>query len=267
MLHRFFGKRRERAGGSRRRTLLPAAAAGLACWLVSGCVGENAAMPADKALALSASALSGSDTYGFNGEISVFDPNGMMADTSRFTGEVTGHGKMKINWTDESGRLQARETGKPSDVHPLQLLKSIGDRTARVAYAQQPGRNGGVQLSVTLDEAAAKRRIEESLRAQMKALENLANDRKLDAEGRKQAAALLSQASGKLNAALATLTVHTECLWAADARTWFPSRMTEQTELAYEWEGKPYREKRVSVTNFLPAGRNGTMVKNSSSNP
>jgi hypothetical protein len=249
------------------RTLITAALAVCTLVSLSACLGNEASMPAEKAFALSASALSGSDRYGVDGEISIYDHNGVVAEQSRYTGEVTGHGKLNLQWSGGRGRgIRTRVAGDPASYHPLQLLKAIKKGKAEVVYAGQPDPNGDLQFRVTLAEEAARSQIADSLRAEMKQLRTEMNGREWGPSERGQANRVLAEADRNLEAALSGLRVNTVCLWSADRRTWFPRQMTEQTELAYKWKGKPYREKRVSVTNFLPAGQSGTMVKNSSTN-
>jgi hypothetical protein len=223
-------------------------------------------LSAEKAFAMSASALSGSDHYGFDGEVSIYDPSGVLAETSRFQGEVTGHGNLNLKWSG-GNEIRTRAAGSPGSYHPLQLLEAIGNHKAKVTYDRPPDADGTVRLRVTLDDAAARSRMAASLRAQLGQLKQNLQSRNLAPEERLQAKEILSRADRQMETALSTLRVRTVCLWETDNRTWFPRQMKEQSELTYTWLGKPGKEKRVSVTNFLPAGRNGTMEKNFSTNP
>ncbi|TJY43281.1 hypothetical protein E5161_05130 [Cohnella pontilimi] len=228
----------------------------------TGCMQRAEGMPADKAFALSASALSGSDSYGVAGEIAVYDPNGAIAGKSRYEGEVTGHGKINVKWSDSSPlvRTQAAGTQKGQPAFPpLQLLNEVKHGKATVKYADRSNEDRVVKLLVTLDENTATKRIAEGLRAEIRGLRTDVTGKSLSAKQRKQAEDVLSKADRTLDEALSTLRVRTVCLWTADRSTWFPRQMREETVLSYRWNGKPYREKRVSETNFLRGGSNGTM--------
>ncbi|MDB4866028.1 MAG: hypothetical protein JWR03_361 [Cohnella sp.] len=219
-------------------------------------------MPPEKAFALSASALSGSDRYRVAGQVSIFDPNGVMAGKSRYEGEVTGHGNFNLKWSEGAPLVRIRAAGgqqSPARFQPLQLLDEVHHGTAQVVYADQPYADGNVRLLVKLNDNAAKRRVAEGLRAELSGLRTEIKGKTLSSASRNQAATVLDQAGRNLNKALSTLHVKTLCLWTADRNTWFPRQMKEETELAYEWNGKTLREKRVTETNFLRGGPNGTI--------
>ncbi|WP_123039937.1 hypothetical protein [Cohnella candidum] len=246
----------------RRFYLASAALLGLSC--LSGCMGYGNQVPADKAFAMSASALAGSESYGFAGEVAIYDPSGTVANQSRYQGEVTGHGNLNLKWSGgQVLRAKAAEEG-PSTFHPMELLKAIQSGGAKAEYDTQQAANGAgdVRLRLTLVPETARNQIANSLKEELDRLRTDLKGRKLTAEQKKRAEDLLTHADSRLDAALATLKVQTVCLWTADPKTWFPRQMTEQTQLAYTWNGKPYSEKRVSVTDFLPAGRSVTMGKN-----
>ncbi|MBW5444702.1 hypothetical protein GE107_01295 [Cohnella sp. CFH 77786] len=249
----------------RKRAVGSAAAILFVCSIMPACTGQT--VSAEKAFALSASALSGRDRYAFAGEVSIIDPSGAVADNSRYEGEVTGHGNLDLQWTGGQ-LLRARgATVRPTSFHPMQLLKAIQSGNASAAYDGPPAADGTVRLRLTVGPETARRQIAEGLRAQMAELKADADARGLRPEQRKRADQVLSRANRHLEAALYTLQVRTVVLWTADRKTWFPRRMTERTELAYTWDGNPYREERVSATDFLSAGRNGTMQKNAYLNP
>ena len=56
-------------------------------------------LPADEAFALSASALSGTENYSFDGDVTVVDPGGWVSDKAKFQGEVSSHGNLKLQWS------------------------------------------------------------------------------------------------------------------------------------------------------------------------
>jgi hypothetical protein len=220
-------------------------------------------MPPDKAFALSASALSGSDRYRVEGQVSIFDPNGVMAGNSRYEGEVTGHGNFNLKWSEGAPLVRIRAAGgqqrSTTRFQPLQLLDEVQHGTAHVEYADQPYADGNVRLLVKLNDNAAKRRIAEGLRAELSGFRTEIKGKTLSSVKRNQAATVLDQADRNLSKALSTLQVKTLCLWTADRNTWFPRQMKEETELAYQWNGRTLREKRVTETNFLRGGPNGTI--------
>ncbi|OXS62351.1 hypothetical protein B1A99_00315 [Cohnella sp. CIP 111063] len=219
--------------------------AGWLLLMLTGCMGRVGSLPADQAFALSASALSGSDSYGFAGELALYNPGGKMETRAAFEGEVSRHGNLKLNWTEpgmDAGR--SREFGP--GYKPLSLLEALNGRNASISYADPPTPGEPVRIRIRLNEEAAKRRIADVLREEM--AEVRADKRLYAAE---QARSALEAAERKLEAALDTLKVDTVVIWTADPKSWFPGRMSELTELTYSWEGKSYREKRTSETNFL----------------
>ncbi|MBO9599345.1 MAG: hypothetical protein J7559_16180 [Cohnella sp.] len=239
----------------RRNTWSGFACAGLAMACLQGCMNASTSnLSAEKAFALSASALSGSENYGLSGEVSVIDSGGLVANKLAYEGEVTGHGNLNVQWKNLSAKGMA-ERPVESNYEPLDLLKSIQDKTANITYAN--GANPDqVQFTIKLDEAVAKRRIADQLRKELSALEQ---DKVLLERNPVQSAKVLSNAKTTLDEALSGLTVTTDCQWYANKRTWFPNKLQEETVLQYQWKGKTYREKRVSVTNFRQASRNGTI--------
>ncbi len=244
---------------TRRRCVLATISTfGVLLALLASCAPAGTRDSPEQALALSASALSGSDNYSFDGELSIYDPFGTVATQSQFAGKVTGHGHLNIQWTD--GSMQAEQTeAKTGQYQPLGLLEAIRSRHAFVSYADQPARKGTVQLLIDLKPETAKARVANDLRAGLAALRDNWSKKELKPDERRQAQAILDRADRQLEQDLATLTVQTRCLWLADEKTWFPQQMSEYTELTYVRSGKTYREKREAVTRFLPPGRDGTI--------
>lgn len=242
----------------RRRVLAAISAFGVLLALLAACAAAGARHSPEQALALSASALSGSDNYSFDGELSIYDPLGAVATQSQFAGKVTGHGHLNIQWT--GGAMQAGQAeARTGQYQPLGLLEAIRSRHAFVAYADRPARKGAVQLQIDLKPETAKTRVANDLRAGLAVLQQDWSQKELKPDERRQAQAILDRAERQLEETLATLTVQTRCLWIADGKTWFPQQMSEHTELTYMRSGKTYREKREAVTRFLPSGRDGTI--------
>lgn len=238
----------------------------LAAMLAASACGSKSAMPADKAFALSASALSGSERFAFRGEVSWIDPNGVIADHARFDGEVTGHDKLKMNWTD--GRtIRYRSFEGLSSYRPLQLIDAIKDRDAAIAYAGTRAGSDETTFQVTFTDDAARRRVAAEFLSELAQLKAHWAALSLPAEKRMEGERVLAKANRDLELALSSLRARTVCLWSADRRTWFPLSVTEHTEWSYAWQNETRREKRVSVTNFLPEGRSGTMVGNGYNHP
>ncbi|KIL35216.1 hypothetical protein SD71_14255 [Cohnella kolymensis] len=115
-----------------------------------------------------------------------------------------------------------------------------------------------MQFRIELDEDAARKRMANSLRAD---LASLRKEKVFAGKNRAAAEQVLSKADKTLEQALSTLQVSTVCLWSADPRTWFPRQLKEETVLEYTSGGRSYREKRVSVTNFQRQDRSGTIRK------
>jgi hypothetical protein len=231
--------------------------------ILSGCMAASNTLPANKALALSASALSGSESYDFDGEVSVFDPGGFVGSRSAYEGEVSSHGNMKIKWKTKdtipvaSSSVSSKSISKTT-YRPLQLLESIGAKSAVISYAEQPLPAQPVRLRIQLDDNVAKERVAAGLRADFELLRADKELRKGDPEKANQ---ILSDAGQRLETALTTLKVKTVCQWTANPKGWFPSQLTEETVLSYTWDGKPFQEKRISETNFLLKAQDGTIIK------
>jgi hypothetical protein len=235
----------------RRTNISRLVCAGIAIVCLQGCMSvQPGSMPADKALALSASALSGSEKYGVSGEVSVVDAIGIVANRVSYEGQVTGHGNIKVQWKNASSTSAAASPADSNGYEPLDLLKSIQGKTSTIAYTPSVSSPDQVEFTIKLDDAVAKRRIADHLRKDLTAI---GQDKILLQRNPEQAAKVLSKANATLESAIASLKVTTNCLWTANKRTWFPTRLQEETLLQYEWKGKAYQEKRVSVTNFLAA--------------
>jgi hypothetical protein len=229
--------------------------------LFAGCAPQAERMPADQAFALSASALSGKDKYGYAGEVSVIGPNGWLTEKTTYRGEIAGHGPYRAQWS-RTGGLSAQAVPKADiarSLHPLFLLDAIAQRSSAIAYGvdETPSSGGDVFFRLKLDDITARSRIADGLRDEMTALRMQASAMRLAA--RSQSEAVLSRADRKLAAALDTLQVSTQCRWTASRRTWFPRELREETTLRYVWEGKPHEEKRISVTRFLFGKESGTI--------
>ena len=226
--------------------------AGALLAMMAGCAGRTDRLPADQAFALSASALSGTDSYGFKGELALFNPWGAMETKAAFEGEVNRHGNLKLNWTTpDKGKTAVdlpAEGQAGAGYRPLSLLEPLGSATSSIVYADSPSAGEPVRIRIRLDEDAAKRRIADGLREE---LADMKADKRLYAKDPQETRNRLEAADLRLEAALATLKVDTVVIWTANPKNWFPVRMAEETELTYEWEGKSYSEKRTSETNFL----------------
>ncbi len=222
--------------------------------LLTGCMGAAGGVSANEAFALSASALSGSENYGFAGKLAVYSPGGKVEKSASFKGEVSLHGNLKLNWTEPdkaSGVLDEKERIAPG-YKPLSLLEALNGRNASIAYATAPAPGEPVRIRIQLREETAKQRIADALR---KELAEVGADERLYVQHPEQARKTLKASERRLEAALATLKVDTVVLWTANSKSWFPERMVEETELLYEWEGKTYSERRTSETNFLAAAK------------
>lgn len=226
--------------------------------LLQGCALWPASMPAEKAFGLSASALSGSERYGFNGEVAVVDAGGWVANRAKYKGEVVGHGKLNMEVTPSQQGTAANSQQPAPGFQPLQLLQAINNGSASISYVERPNRSEPVQFRIKLDKDVARKRIATSLKGDLAAVRN---EKAFAGKNREAAEKVLRRADKTLDEALSTLQVSTVCLWSADPRTWFPRRLKEETVLEYRLGGRSYREKRVSVTNFLPADRSGTISK------
>ncbi|MFC5532316.1 hypothetical protein [Cohnella yongneupensis] len=241
-----------------RRSILPRLACGcLVLVSLQGCLGaQGNDLPADEAFALSASALSGSESYGLSGEVSVVDSKGFVANRMSYEGQVTGHNNVKVQWTNGNAKSTSTRQVETSSYEPLDLLQSIKGKTSAIAYKPLSNRPDEVQFTIKLDDDVAKRRIADHLR---KELTDLGQEKVLLQRKPDQSAKVLTQAKATLEDVLGSLKVTTNCQWTANRRTWFPTQLQENTLLQYKWKGKTYEEKRVSVTNFRAASGNGTI--------
>ncbi|XID95248.1 hypothetical protein ACF3MZ_12350 [Paenibacillaceae bacterium WGS1546] len=222
------------------------AVAAIALLGASGCA-AGGRLPASEAFARSASALSGTESYGFAGQLSVYNPAGRLGSRMSYEGVVNGHGEIKLQWHPPRAASEEGRGPRTSAYRPLQLLETLNSRNAEIVYADDDRRAGPIRLLIRLDDAAAKERIAGGLRAEMALLRE---DARSDEAGR-----LLAAAEERLEAALSTLKVDTEMLWEANPHNWFPTRMSENTLLKYEWDGRVYEEKRTSETNFLSSAQ------------
>jgi hypothetical protein len=238
------------------RGVIPAAS--LLLLVLQGCMASTTSLPAEKAFALSASALSGVEDYQFKGEVSVIDPRGRVSNTAAFEGEVIGHGNLKMQWkTSEKEATYVKLQGMTA-YKPLQLLKAFNGKSAIITYAQTPADSQNVHFQIKLDDLVAKERIAKGLREELALLRSendLMRGDPVKAEG------ILNKADERLEAALSSLKVTTVCDWMANQRDWFPYQLKEQTELTYTWNEHSLHEKRVSETNFLLNAVNDTMNK------
>ncbi|MFC5703466.1 hypothetical protein ACFPVX_19430 [Cohnella faecalis] len=243
-----------------------------AAWLalcgagLSGCLGAKTELPADQAFARSASALSGTDHYGFTGEVAVVGVSGFVAGRSTYKGEVSDHGLLNIKWNGagaSQGELTTANTEKEgsASLHPFQLLKALENGTATISYDEAAASPAAVVFRIRLTDESARQRMADGLKAEMAQLRDSLNESKLGGARKAEAEAVLRDADKTLAAALSTLSAETECVWTADRRTWFPSRLKEETKLSYTWQGKPREERRVSETNFLRNPQSDTIGK------
>jgi len=230
------------------RALLWIGTIGAAAASLQGCAGSPERVSAEEAFALSASALSGSESYGFVGEIALFDPYGRLGGKSAFEGQVSGHGDLKINWKPGDGISERAHAAKSGTDRPLKLLEALNGRSATISYEEAPMADRPVALRIKLNGELAKARIADGLREEMKLLRT---DESLPGLHSAEREKTLASADKKLEAALSTLQVETVVHWTANPKSWFPIRMEEETELNYTWEGVSYREKRTSATDFL----------------
>ncbi|QJD83499.1 hypothetical protein [Cohnella herbarum] len=216
-----------------------------------GCQLISTSLPADKAFAMSASALSGSERYGFAGEVSVLDPGGFVGGRAAFEGEVTMHGKLSMQWKSNSSATMEVNSQQTTAYRPLQLLESIKGDSATITYAEKPVPNQPVRMQIKLDDTVARDRLAQVLRDDFALLR--ADNGLLRGDPAKAEQILLA-ANKRLEEALSTLEVTTVCQWTADPKSWFPSQLKEESTLSYRWNGKPYKEKRISETNFSLKG-------------
>lgn len=212
-----------------------------------GCHLISSSLPADKAFALSASALSGSERYEFAGEVSVFDPGGYIGGRAAYEGEVTMHGKLSMQWKSAGSASLETNSRQTTAYRPLQLLESIKGESATITYAEKPVPDQPVRMRIKLDDKVARERLVKVLRDDFALLR--ADNGLLRGDPAK-AEQILLDANKRLEEALSTLKVSTVCQWTADPKNWFPSQLKEESTLSYRWDGKPYKEKRISETNF-----------------
>jgi hypothetical protein len=232
--------------------------AALALLNLQSCNSFQASLPPEQAFALSASALSGIDNYTFDGEVTMFDPTGIVGSKAAYIGEVKGHKNVKLQWKNANMLSIQDKSQSKTSYQPLQLLESINSKNAVIAYAEPPSSNRPVHFLIKLDETVARDRVIAGLRADFALIS------KKDVLLRRdpvKANKIISQSKKRLEAALATLKVTTVCDWTAEPKNWLPRRVREETVLAYKWDDKPCTEKRISETNFLHSGRDGTIKK------
>ncbi|WP_239617227.1 hypothetical protein [Cohnella mopanensis] len=225
---------------------------------MQGCMTNPASLSARDALALSASALSGSESYQFAGEVSVLDPGGVVGGRAAYKGEVTMHGKLDMQWKTPTGISQSSINEKTITYRPLQLLESVKATNATISYVEEPSSDRPIRMQIKLDDVTAKERVVKQLKEEFTLLRA---DKDLLRGDPVKAEEVLRTSEARLEKALTTLKVSTVCQWTANPKSWFPSRLKEETELSYDWNGKPCKEKRISETNFILKGQGGTMKK------
>ncbi|RKP55349.1 hypothetical protein D7Z26_09125 [Cohnella endophytica] len=216
---------------------------------LQGCMTSSTALSPDKAFALSASALSGVENYAFDGELSVIDPHGTVGSKAAYEGEVSGHGQLKLLWKNPPATASVSQSKQQETAYrPLQILDALNGKSTVITYAEKPVAARPIRLRIRLEDSVAKARVADGLKEE---LSNLRADASLTKNNSAKAELILNAADKRLQAAISTLSVETVCYWTADPKSWFPKQMREETVLAYRWDGKPYKEKRVSQTNFL----------------
>ncbi len=226
--------------------------------ILQGCMASSGDLPADKAFALSASALSGSDSYGFAGVVSVVDAAGAVGSRAAYEGEVIGHGELSMQWENSNAHSVSVKNFGTTTYQPLEILESISGKSAVISYAETPVPSKPVHFQIKLDDRVARERVAAGLRADLALLRG---DSGLLRGDPVKAERILSNAEQRLETAISTLKVTTACDWTADPKDWFPRQLKEETVLTYTWDDKPFREKRVSQTNFLQNKQDGTMKK------
>lgn len=246
------------------RTLPLAATLATMATFPAGCgLSAGGDVSPDKALALSASALSGEESFAFAGQVAIVAPSGYRSGLAAYEGEVAGHGQVKMRWsgphslsgTGGEERYAADDTEAAAGAwRPLELLGLIGKASAdsiRYAAADAGATPAEVRLEIKLEESAAKSRIAELLRAELAALRQ--------SHGSATAERRLASAERKLEQALGELQATTTIYWTADKATWFPRTVAERTEIRYKWNGKLCRELRETSTDFVRGGAGGTI--------
>ncbi|TVY00666.1 hypothetical protein [Cohnella terricola] len=223
---------------------------------LSGCLGASIRVPADQAFALSASALSGSDNYAFTGEMAVINPGGKVGSRASYEGEVSDHGNLKVQWKNLSTTSESTARTNRIDYRPLQILETINGQTATISYSEKPIASQPVSLQIQLDEKTAKERISSGLKKEMALVRA---DSVLVGRHPERSEEILTAADKRLERMLSTLKATTVVHWKANPKNWFPYQMKEETVLSYEWQGKPYQEKRTAETNFLVRNQGGTI--------
>jgi hypothetical protein len=238
------------------RTVIAAASSLLL--VLQGCSTSPTSLPAEKAFALSASALSGVEAYRIKGEVFVIDPGGWVSNKATFEGKVMGHGNLKMQWQTSDRQATSVKSQEMAAYKPLQLLEAIQGNSAVITYAQTPIPSKSVHFQIRLDDLVAKKRVAKGLRQDFALLRSEKGYLQGDPV---KAEEILSKAEERLEAALSSLKVTTVCDWTANPRDWFPHQLKEQTVLTYTWNEQILQEKRVSETNFLKHAADGTMIK------
>lgn len=225
--------------------------------VLQGCMASPAALSAEEAFALSASALSGIERYRFKGEVSIIDPGGWVSNKAAFEGEVIDHGNLKMQWKTSDLYAASSKPGITS-YKPLQLLEAINGKSAVITYAEAPIPSQAVHFQIRLDERVAKMRVVKGLREEFALLRSEQGHLLGDTA---KAEEILSKSERRLEEALSSLRVTTVCDWTADPQNWFPHQLKEQTVLTYIWNEQSLQEMRVSRTNFLLHTADGTIKK------
>ncbi|WEK52873.1 MAG: hypothetical protein P0Y55_09660 [Candidatus Cohnella colombiensis] len=234
---------------------------GLGVWIcLQGCLNApTSSLSAKEALALSASALSGSERYNVSGEVTLINPSGMIASHLFYDGKISEHGKLNMQWRAEkegqiNGGFKERSAKEQKmqmeEFEPLEILDLIKGNKASVRYAKQTANKDEFELIMMLNDEVSRAHIANELRTQ---LNTIAEDEQQLLRQSASAQRLYAQAKQELEEKLARLQVTTECRWVASSRSWFPSQLSVETTMRYQWKNNMLQEKRVSQTHFLPS--------------
>lgn len=241
---------------NKRKVLAACCGAALFLLNLQGCMTASTSLPADKAFALSASALSGIDSYDIAGEVTILGPDGFVSSKASYEGKIVGHGNLKLQWKTKGVHAASTKNQSITSYQPLRLLEFIKDKSALITYAGTPLPNEPVHFQIKLNGFVAHERVADGLRADMKRLRSESGLLKRDP---REAEAILSNAEERLEKALKTLKVTTTCVWTANPKNWLPQQLKEETVMTYRWNDATYKEKRVSKTDFHLNTQDGTI--------